>query len=231
MNLCTPAEIVKKTARPRPDPRVRAPVAGAEIQDPGTMSENPPIPRKRNGPGRFLSLACLALLLLALHTEAAAAAGTAASPAGNTTPAVTEAPAPSDDGNAGGSVYFTTDPRGATIWVNNRELGTSDFTYYFEETGTFPVRAAKKGYGEYTGQVTVSKGRRVVFEAVLMPAPATPTEESTPVAPVATATTLQRSTLTLPTPWPTSPQGSPANPAVVAGAVALGIGLAAARRR
>jgi hypothetical protein len=195
------------------------------------MSVNPCFLKEGKSPDRTISLVCVAFLLLALHTGAAAAAVTETTPAGNATTAETETTAAPDDGSAGGSVFFTTYPTGATIWVDDEELGTSDFTYYFEKTGTYRVRAGKKGYEEYTGQVTVSTGRRVDFEAVLREIPRGIVTESTTVAtPVPTATTFERSTLTLPTPWPTSPQ-APVDPAVVAGAVALGIGLVAARRR
>jgi hypothetical protein len=130
----------------------------------------------------------------------------------------------------GGSIYFETFPPGATIWLDNKEIGTSSFTYYSENTGDFDVRIERKGYEKYTGRVTVSDGQRVVFSAVLVPVSTSPVEVSTTTAPVRTVTTIRKSTMSLPTPWPTSPQ-SPVDPAVVIGAAALGIGFFAIRRR
>jgi PEGA domain len=142
-----------------------------------------------------------------------------------TTAAATEAP-----DRIGGSIYFETFPPGAMIWLDTREIGTSPFTYYSENTGDFDVRIERKGYEVYTRRVTVSDGQRVVFSAVLVPVTLSPVDERTTVAPVTTVTTIRKSTMTLPTPWPTSPQ-SPGDPAVVIGAAALGIGLFAIRRR
>ena len=52
-----------------------------------------------------------------------------------TTPAATTAP-----DRIGGSIYFETFPPGATVWLDTREIGTSPFTYYSENTGDFDVR-------------------------------------------------------------------------------------------
>jgi hypothetical protein len=128
----------------------------------------------------------------------------------------------------GGSVFFDTDPPGATIQVDNTEIGTSPFTYFSEKTGTHDVRAKKKGYEEYTGTVTVEEGRRVAFYARLTPLPRTVFDEETPATPVATATTIRKSTLTVPTPWPTTAQ-SPVDPAAVVTAVGIGLMLFAIR--
>jgi hypothetical protein len=130
----------------------------------------------------------------------------------------------------GGSIFFETFPPGATVWLDNREIGTSSFTYYSENTGDFDIRIERKGYEKYTGRVTVGDGQRVVFSAVLVPVTFRPVEERTTVAPITTVTTIRKSTMTLPTPWPTSPQ-SPVDPAVVIVAAALGIGFFAIRRR
>ena len=176
---------------------------------------------------RFPVLVCLAFLLL-LTQAGIASADSVANTTTNTTTAATVTTEPD---RTGGSVYFDTDPAGATIWLDDVEIGTSTFTYYTEKTGTFNVRVWKKGYENYTGQVTVSEGKRVVFEAWLTQVTRRPPEENTPVVPVATATTIRKSTMTLPTPWPTSAAASPVDPAVVLGAAALGAGFSAIRRR
>jgi hypothetical protein len=168
---------------------------------------------------------CLAFLLLAVL------AGTASADSPNTTLTTnqTTAVTTTTPERIGGSVYFETHPPGATIWLDTLEIGTSALTYYSEKTGTFTVRVQKKGYEDYTGTVTVSEGKRTVFEAVLKPVTYDISDKSTPVVTVTTMTTLRKSTITLPTPWPTSPQ-SPLDPAVVIGAAVFGTVFLAIRR-
>jgi hypothetical protein len=131
---------------------------------------------------------------------------------------------------AGGSIYFDVLPSGATIWLDGNEIGTGGFTYYAENPGTFTVRAWKKGYENYTANVTVDGGRRVVFSADLPAVSGDAAGENTPAAPVETATTIWKSTMKIPTPWPTS-TASPVDPAVVIGAAAAGAVLLVIRRR
>jgi hypothetical protein len=147
-----------------------------------------------------------------------------------TTETVTTAAATTAPHRIGGSIYFETFPPGATIWLDTREIGTSPFTYYSENTGDFDVRIERKGYEKYAGRVTVGDGQRVVVSAVLVPVSVSPVEVSTTAVPVKTVTTIRKSTMTLPTPWPTSPQ-SPVDPALIIGAAALGTGIFAIRRR
>jgi hypothetical protein len=131
----------------------------------------------------------------------------------------------------GGSIFFDTYPSDATIWVDNVNIGTSPFTYSSDKSATFIVQVRKKMYEDYTGTITVSDGKRVVFYARLTPVPHTLTEENTYVAPVTTATTIRKSTMIIPTPWPTTTPESPVDPAVVIGAAALGTGFVVFRRR
>jgi len=175
---------------------------------------------------RFPVLPGLALLLLLVLTGIVSAEF----PNATITETVTTVTATTAPDRTGGSIYFETFPPGAMIWLDDKEIGTSPFTYYSEKTGTFTVRTERKGYDEYTGQVTVSDGKRVVFSAVLIPVTRSPVAENTREVPVTTVTTIRKSTMTIPTSWPTSPQ-SPVDPAVVIGATALGIGFFAIRRR
>jgi hypothetical protein len=151
----------------------------------------------------------------------------AASPTTTTTTTVTT----TEPERTGGSIFFETDPPGATIWVDNIEIGTSDTTFFSEKTGTRGVLIRRKGYEEYNGTVTVRNGQRVVFSALLTPVPRTLVEENTPAAPVTTATTIRKSTMNIPTTWPTPSPASPVDSAVVIGAAALGIGFFVIRRR
>ncbi len=168
------------------------------------------------GMKRFPYLICLAIMLLLVPVGITSAA----SPTTTTTPGAT-----------GGSVYFETNPPGATIWLDNIELGTSPFTYYSEKTGTLDVRVRKRLYEDYTDKVVVIEGERVVFYARLTPISGEITKETTPPVVARTVTTISKSTIKVPTPWPTSSPESPVDPAVVIGAAAIGIGIFVIRRR
>jgi hypothetical protein len=175
---------------------------------------------------RFPFFVCLALLLLLFQvgiTSASPLADTTGT--GATTAATTTIP-----DTAGGSVYFETDPSGATIWLATVNIGTSPFTYFSEKTGTLTVHIQKKGYEGYTDTVTVTGGERVAFYAKLTPVPRYTGEEDTPVPTVTTATTIRKSTITVPTPWPTTAE-SPVDPAVIILAAAIGTGFMVSRRR
>lgn len=177
---------------------------------------------------RFPFLVCLAFVLLLVMGGIASADMTLSTNA--TINATTTAATPSPD-RTGGSIFFETDPAGATVWVDNNQIGTSDLTYYSEKTGTLSVIIRRKGYEDYTASVTVEEGRRIEFFAKLLPLPRGITPESTPApTQVTTATTIRKSTLDIPTPWPTTTQ-SPVDPAVVSLAAAAGIGFFAIRRR
>ena len=169
---------------------------------------------RKHGMKRFPFLICLAVLLLLVPV------GITSAESPTTTPGMT-----------GGSIYFDTNPPGATIWLDNIELGTSPLTYYSEKTGTLEVRLRKRLYEDYTDNVVVVEGERVVFYARLTPVSSDISDETTAATPVPTATTISKSTLKIPTPWPTTSPKSPLDPAIGIGAAAIGIGFFAIRRR
>jgi len=174
---------------------------------------------------RFPFLVCLAILLILAQTGITSADTVT----DNTTTTIVSTTTPE---RTGGTVYFETSPSDATIWLDNVNIGTSMITYFSEKTGTLDVRVQKKGFEDYTGKVTVINGKRVNFYTQLTPVKY---DLNTPVptVPVTTVTITRRSTITIPTSWPTqapTPE-SPVNPIVVAGAVAAGTGLFAIRRR
>ncbi len=169
------------------------------------------------GMKRFPYLICLAFLLLMVQV--------------GITSADSPETATTTHGPTGGSIYFETNPPGATIWLDNIELGTSPFTYYSEKTGTLDVRVRKKLYEDYIDKVVVVEGKRVVFYARLTRVPSDGTDKTTPGTTVTIATTIRKSTITIPTPWPTSSPESPVDPAVVIGAAAIGIGFYTIRRQ
>jgi hypothetical protein len=151
---------------------------------------------------------CLVFLLLLLPI-----AVVSASPESTTT----------TPGRTGGNIYFETTPPGATIWLDNVEIGTSPITYYTGKTGTLEVRVTKRLYQDYTGTVTVIGSDRIDFLALLTPLPSDLMPVTTPVTRVTTATIPEKkSTIIIPTPWPTSTPASPVDPAVVIGAAIIG---------
>lgn len=176
---------------------------------------------------QFPFLVCLAFLTLLVQ------AGTvsAASPTTTTTTSTLTAETTITPDRTGGSIYFETEPSGAKIWLNTIEIGISPFTYYSEKTGTMEVRAWRKGYENYTGTVTVSDGKRVVFSALLKEVSRGTIADPTLTVQVTTATTIRKSTMNIPTTWPTTSEKSPVDAAVVIGASALGICFFVIRRR
>jgi hypothetical protein len=176
---------------------------------------------------RFPFLVWLAFLLLLVVAGIAAAD----SPANTTITAAMTAATTTTPETTGGSISFETDPAGAMVWLDDTEIATSPITYFSERTGTLDVRISKKGFEDYTGNVTVIEGKRVNFFALLTPVPRDVPEEYIPVATLTTVPTIRRTPMTVPTPWPTSVPQSPVDPVVVIGAAALGTGFIAIRRR
>ncbi len=220
MNLRAPATIFffnqGFTRYSRGTPQPFAPVLQT-ISDFGTMSM-----LDRSGFSFFVCLAFLLLLVPAILPAASA-------PTTDTTTTTTTTP-----DRAGGSIYFETYPPGGTIWLDNVEIGTSPLTYYSEKTGTLDVSIRKKGFEDYAGTVTVKDGERVTFAAdlTLLSGDITAKKTETMIAePVTTAPAIRKSTMNIPTPWPTPSPESPVDPAVVIGAAAIGIGISVIRRR
>ena len=166
---------------------------------------------------RFSFFVCLALLLLLFMT------GSVSAVSSGTTPLIT-----------GGSIFFDTIPPEATVWVDNIRIGTSPCTYFTEKNGTLEVRIQKKYYEDYSGNVSVDKGDRVVVSAILVPLPTDLSRVDTPPAVVVTTATIieKRVAITVPTPWPspTTPE-SPVDPAVVIGAITISIAFFVIHRR
>jgi hypothetical protein len=141
------------------------------------------------------------------------------------------------------SIFIETNPNGATIFVDGKEVGTSSFSYYTDNDGTFNVVAKKVGYEDYAGQVTVvDGGPRARFYGLLTPlsspagtvtttAPSSTYSSSVPISP---ASTIRKSTLKIPTPLGTyapPAEESPVDPAIALWAAGIGIIFVAIRRR
>lgn len=148
----------------------------------------------------------------------------------------------------GNSVFFETNPTGATISLSGNVIGTSPFTYYTDKDGSFGVVARKDGFEDYEGTVTIKYGGRTRFYALLTPliasaasANATATVGTTETGDAASGnassavTTIRRSTLKIPTPLGTEDltvtEESPASPILALAAAGIAIGLVLLRRR
>ena len=155
----------------------------------------------------------------------------------STTTETTETTRPTASGGDT-SVYFETNPNGATIYVDGDEVGTSTFTYYTSHEGIHDVLVKKLGYEDYSDRVTIIEDSRVRFYARLIPLSASSVTTSAMPAgsgsPAKTATTARKSTLKIPTPLGTfapPPEESPLNPAAVLLAAGIGAVIVVLRRR
>lgn len=140
-------------------------------------------------------------------------------------------------GEGENSVFFETNPSGATIYLDGNDVGTSAFTYYTNMDGTFDVVVKKIGYEDYTAKVTILEGKRVRFYALLTQLEAGSTPSSTTPSsgtPGKIVTTIRKSSLKIPTPLGTDPpvtEESPGDPALALGAAGIAIGFVLLRRR
>lgn len=128
------------------------------------------------------------------------------------------------------SIFFETYPEGTAVLLNGAKIGSGVFTYYNVTPGTYKVLIQKSRYEDYTGSITVLQGKRARFYASLTPIGAGTAVTATPVP---TATTIRKSTLKVPTSWPslTPTETSPVDPVVIAGALGIGLGFVVIRRR
>jgi hypothetical protein len=140
-------------------------------------------------------------------------------------------------GEGENSVFFETNPPGATIYLDHNVIGISTFTYYTNKKGVFDIVAKKAGYEDYQAKVTILEGVRTHFYAPLTQLASgnmtsvTKPASGTPAKPV---TTIQKSTMKIPTPLGTyapAPEESPVDPALALGATALVLALVVIRRR
>lgn len=150
------------------------------------------------------------------------------------------------------SVFFETNPSGATISMSGNAIGTTPFTYYTDKDGTFSVIARKSGYEVYEGRVTIIDGQRVRFYGMLTPlvsgTTATTTSNATVLTtsasvkpttsvsgtPVNASSTIRRSMLKVPTPLGTDPpltEEAPMDPLIALLAAGIVLLLVVIRRR
>jgi len=125
-----------------------------------------------------------------------------------------------------GSLYITSSPSGAIVWVDNVNKGTTPVTLPLA-VGSYIVKMQKTGYYDWAKRVEVTAGNETEVAATLEYAgvSTTATTTRTPTIVITTAATpALTSSRTVPTPWaaPTAAEESPVELAVVVGAVALG---------
>jgi hypothetical protein len=165
--------------------------------------------------------------------------GSSTGPSGTTTTTSVTATATTAAQSSENSVFFETNPPGATIFVDGDEVGTSTFTYRTYKNGVHTVLIRKLGYEDHSDKVTILANQRVRFYALLTPlasgsaqVTAGTAAASGTVAPA--VTTKRKSTLQIPTPLgpdPVPAEESPVDPATVLVAAGIGIALVAIRRR
>lgn len=137
------------------------------------------------------------------------------------------------------SVFFETNPTGATILVDGVEVGTSAFTYNTNKDGVHDVLVKKIGYDDYSDRVTIVDNNRVRFYAQLTPlssgsATTTTVTSAATAKPLTNVTTTRKSTLKVPTPLGTDPpvtEEAPMDPALALWAAGIGIAVVVSRRR
>jgi hypothetical protein len=126
---------------------------------------------------------------------------------------------------ANGTIYFTSSPSNAAIWVDSVHKGTTPFTLSVPP-GSYVVKIQKTSYLDYAQRVTVTSGNQTTVSAVLNAADTSTTVATTAPIVITTATlppTTVKSTKTVPTPWKdTATPASPVEITVIIGALAAG---------
>jgi hypothetical protein len=132
--------------------------------------------------------------------------------------------------DAVGSIDISSSPTGASIYVDGSYIGTTPGTADDLVAGSHRVLLQKTGYTDWAKMVKVKEGDTTIVDADLASVTTAPTPIPTTVKTV--ATTIKKSTLKVPTPWPsaTATPASPLDPAVIVGATMLGMALVALRK-
>jgi hypothetical protein len=132
--------------------------------------------------------------------------------------------------DAVGSIDISSSPTGASIYVDGSYIGTTPGTADDLVAGSHRVLLQKTGYTDWAKMVKVKEGDTTIVDADLASVTTAPTPIPTTVKTV--ATTIKKSTLKVPTPWPsaTATPASPVDPAVIVCATGLGLALIVLRK-
>jgi PEGA domain len=128
---------------------------------------------------------------------------------------------------ANGSIYFSSSPSQASVYLNNTLVGTTAFTLYNVTPGDYRVLMEESGYHPYTDTITVTAGNQATFYGKLVEVPVeTTTATATPVITTYTPVpTAKVTTIPVPTSWPsdTPTPASPVGPLAIVGAVGIAV--------
>jgi len=113
------------------------------------------------------------------------------------------------------------------VYLNNTLVGTTAFTLYNVTPGDYRVLVEESGYHPYTDTITVTAGNQATFYGKLVGVPVeTTTATATPVITTyPTVPTVKRTTIPIPTSWPsdTPTPASPVGPLAIIGAVGIAV--------
>jgi len=134
-----------------------------------------------------------------------------------------------------GTIIVRSAPSGARVFLGNTDEGFTPVTLYNITPGSYTVEVLESGYNDYNEAVTVTSGNTYTVNPSLQQLSDTTEETTAPVVTattVKTTTTVKKSTLKVPTSWPsdTPASSSPVDPAVLLGAVGIGVMLVVIRR-
>ncbi|PKL64530.1 MAG: hypothetical protein CVV32_07555 [Methanomicrobiales archaeon HGW-Methanomicrobiales-3] len=126
---------------------------------------------------------------------------------------------------ANGSIYFTSSPSGATVYVDNVNKGTTPFTLENVIPDYYNIKMQRTSYLDWAQRIQVTAGNETNVNAALNYQYATTTAPTATTIIVTTATlppTTVKSTAVVPTPWPsdTPAPESPVGIFVLIGALA-----------
>jgi hypothetical protein len=130
------------------------------------------------------------------------------------------------DISTNGTISIKSAPTNGKVYLASVYKGYTPLTLDKIPPGTYAVTIQRAGYYDWSGTVKVTSGNTSSIAADLLLKPDETTEATTTQkTPVATVRTTVKSSLKVPTPWPsaTPTPASPVDPAVVV--VALGAGL------
>jgi|GEM_PF-1817777 len=123
-----------------------------------------------------------------------------------------------------GTLYFSSYPSGASIFLDSVYQGVTPLTLYDVTAGTYTVLLQLSGYDDMSGSYTVTAGNQT---SVYNSFTSSVTEETTVPTTIATSktttkTTTAKSSVTVPTAWPTDT--TPASPVGIL-TIISGVGL------
>jgi hypothetical protein len=133
---------------------------------------------------------------------------------------------------ANGTISVKSYPTGSKAYLSNVYKGYTPITLDNITPGTYTVKVQRSGYNDWSDSVIVTAGNTSYVSASLVHTPDTTTPSVTTATPVKTVTTIKKSTLKVPTPWPsaTATPASPVDPLMTISAAGFGLALVVLRK-